>query len=449
MSVIDPAAKTMSCGASAETAARKNIDVCLLGASLDTGNLGVSALAESSIKIILNRCPGANVTIFGGRSQIEHRMRLFDREVCVTNIPLRFCKNIFLPDHYCRFFLHALLFKVLGRKRARKLFAGRNPYVSAIREADMVVDILGGDSFSDIYGLFGFMQSFLIRWLIVMFKKKLVMLPQTYGPFKHRLARILAKHVLKHAGKIYSRDRAGLEYVRNLLGPRNAGAPIEFCPDVAFVLDAHHPQNSDVIRLEEMRKTRGVLVGLNASGLLWSGGFTRDNMFDLRVNYPDLLGGVIERLMQNENVVILLVPHVFSPERTVEDDPHACRQLYDSVRARYSDRVFLLDGAYDQNQIKYLIGTCDFFIGSRMHSCIAALSQCVPALGLAYSRKFHGVFESVGVEEFAVDMRHATTDEVLTTVDAAFKKRKATAEHLKAVIPGIQAQVLNMFNGVS
>jgi len=40
-------------------------------------------------------------------------------------------------------------------------------------------------------------------------------------------------------------------------------------------------------------------------------------------------------------------------------------------------------------------------------------------------------------------------DEVLSTVDAAFKKRKATAEHLRAVIPGIQAQVLNMFNGVS
>ncbi|MBW2647335.1 MAG: hypothetical protein JRE23_14395 [Deltaproteobacteria bacterium] len=28
--------------------------------------------------------------------------------------------------------------------------------------------------------------------------------------------------------------------------------------------------------------------------------------------------------------------------------------------------------------MKYSIGLCDFFIGARMHSAIAALSQCAP-----------------------------------------------------------------------
>ena len=47
---------------------------------------------------------------------------------------------------------------------------------------------------------------------------------------------------------------------------------------------------------------------------------------------------------------------------------------------------------------KAVIGQCDFFIGSRMHACIAALSQGVPCVGVAYSMKFAGVFDTVGME---------------------------------------------------
>ena len=60
---------------------------------------------------------------------------------------------------------------------------------------------------------------------------------------------------------------------------------------------------------------------------------------------------------------------------------------------------------YDQHEIKGVIGRCDFFIGSRMHACIAALSQGVPCVGVAYSMKFEGVFASVGMGEGVVDGR--------------------------------------------
>lgn len=444
-----PAAEAISCRTCNATGARKSVEVCLLGASFDTYNMGVSALAESSIKVILNSCPNANVNILGGRSQDEYRMKLFNREVRVKNVPLRFCRNVFLPDHYCRFFLYVLLFKVLRSDRLQRLLTGRNPYVKAIHEADVVVDIVGGDSFSDIYGLFGFMRSFLARWLVILFGKKLIMLPQTYGPFNHLLTRTLAKYILRHASKIYSRDVPGLAYARNLLGCKNAGTKIEFCPDVAFVLDAQEPRHPDVSLLQEVRKKGDVLVGLNVSGLLWNGGHTRDNMFALGVEYPKLVHSIVERLLQNDKVVVLLVPHVSAPEGTVESDPQACRHIYENARGKYSDRVFLVQGVHNQNEIKYLIGMCNFFIGSRMHSCIAALSQCIPAVGLAYSKKFYGVFQSIGVEKLAIDLRHATTDEILTSVARAFEQREATAGHLKAVIPDIQAQVLRMFDGLS
>ena len=426
------------------------MDVCLVGVSFDTGNMGVSALAESSIKLILKSYPHANVRLLDGRDECERKIMLFDREVVVENIPLRFCKNVLLPNHYCRYFLHAVLSKLLPSERLRRRLAARNTHVKMIRDATVVVDVGAGDSFSDIYGVLRFLRHFLIRWLLVVFEKKLIMFPQTYGPFDHSLTRKLAKHILKHSSKIYSRDAGGLEYVKALLGQANGEKGIEFCPDVAFILDAHRPKEFDWTLLD---KTRGggcsSLVGINVSGLLANGGYTRKNMFGLSVDYQEMVCGVIDLLLQNEDVAVLLVPHVFAPEGAVESDPQACRRIYDTVRIKHGDRVLLLEGTFNQNEIKYLIGMCSLFIGSRMHSCIAALSQCIPAVGLAYSRKFQGVFESIGVQQCAVDLSDTTMDDVLKTVDGAFKERKAIATHLQGVVPGIQAQVLRMFDSVS
>ena len=65
----------------------------------------------------------------------------------------------------------------------------------------------------------------------------------------------------------------------------------------------------------------------------------------------------------------------------------------------------IVDREYDQHEIKGVIGMCDFFVGSRMHACIGALSQGIPCVGVAYSMKFRGVFESVGVADWVVDSR--------------------------------------------
>jgi hypothetical protein len=44
---------------------KRNMKICMLGASFDTGNMGVSALAESSIKYILNRQPNVEIILLG------------------------------------------------------------------------------------------------------------------------------------------------------------------------------------------------------------------------------------------------------------------------------------------------------------------------------------------------------------------------------------------------
>lgn len=50
---------------------KSSFKVCLLGASLDTGNMGVSALAASVIKLVLAKKLNAKITLVIGNRQSE------------------------------------------------------------------------------------------------------------------------------------------------------------------------------------------------------------------------------------------------------------------------------------------------------------------------------------------------------------------------------------------
>lgn len=104
-----------------------------------------------------------------------------------------------------------------------------------------------------------------------------------------------------------------------------------------------------------------------------------------------------------------------------------------------------MTGAYNQNEIKYLIGRCDFFIGARMHACIAALSQCIPTVSIAYSDKFIGVMKSIGMESYCVDPRTQETGEITACLNDALAAQAETRALLRQTIPRVRQTVLGLF----
>ena len=429
---------------------KKNMKICLLGASFETGNMGVSALAESSIKVILNYWPEAEITLLGvGYTPHEDRFFISDREVHIKTLPIRFSKNIFLPYHFLVFVLYGLLSKVLPGSALKNALVNSNSYYKTLCETDLAVDITGGDSFSDIYGFRRFFLGFLCKWLVMFSGIQLVLLPQAYGPFRGRLARAMAKHILKRASLVYSRDQAGIEYVNKLLNKGAKNGKVQFAPDVAFVLDAFKPKQLDIEPSANIRAQSSIVIGLNISGLLFNGGYTRNNMFGLKSNYCELIYAVIEMFLKDKNTALLLISHVFPPAGyEVESDPDACRHVYEIGAAEYRDRIFLASGKYNHNEIKYIIGLCDFFIGSRMHSCIAALSQGIPAVGLAYSGKFLGVFNSLGIGDLAIDIKTEEESVILSRTKEAFMNRDKIAAGLRNRLPVVQRKVLSLFQNI-
>ncbi len=431
---------------------RKPLHIVLLGASFRTGNLGVNALAESTIKILLHQWPQTEVTLLGsGYDPEQFVLPLGERQVQIQGVPIRFSRKLTLPYHFLWFALYGVLARVLPWRGARRRLFARNAYCRTLHEAHLAVDITGGDSFSDIYGVRRFLLGFLRKWLVLLYGKDLVLMPQTYGPFRRAVCRHLARHILKRSKRVYTRDTAGLEYLSRLLGRAGTEGKVLFAPDVAFVLDARKPAVLDVDGVELARTKGSVLVGLNVSGLIYYGGYTGHNEFGLKADYKGLIDKIVNLLLSKPDTLLLLVPHVIPIGGfggNVENDLTACLDVHERFSKLHPGRLFVARGRYDHCETKHIIGMCDFFIGTRMHACIAALSQGIPAVGLAYSQKFRGVFESVGVGELAVEMREANVEESVAAVDKAFTARRTVAERLRQTVPAVQQQVLTLLENV-
>jgi colanic acid/amylovoran biosynthesis protein len=106
---------------------------------------------------------------------------------------------------------------------------------------------------------------------------------------------------------------------------------------------------------------------------------------------------------------------------------------------------FAIAEPLNERELKWVIGRTQFFIGSRMHACIAALSQCVPAVGLAYSAKFLGVFESAGVGRTIVDLRKCDAAEVVASVARAWMQRTELRGELQERVASLQSMVPETF----
>src|SRR5687768_14293913 len=134
-------------------------------------------------------------------------------------------------------------------------------------------------------------------------------------------------------------------------------------------------------------------------------------MFGLRLDYRMCVKRIAQQLSLEDCSRNMLVFHTFAQESTAQSDSAVCRDLIRQLPPTLRSRVHLVTDEYDQHEIKGIIGMCDFFIGARMHACIAALSQGIPTVAVAYSRKFAGVFETVGAENWVIDGRTQSVQE--------------------------------------
>ena len=297
--------------------------------------------------------------------------------------------------------------QIKNKKKYKEYQATKKAY----QEADFILDIGQGDSFADIYGKRRFDWIFSQYRLGMKYKKPYCILPQTIGPFKDASIRTQACKGISYAKCVMARDKQSYDYVKELLPDKSVTEII----DVAFFMPFNRKEfNKDFIH-----------VGLNVSALLWHGGYTRDNQFGLKVDYPSLVRSIIDYFLKQANVKVHLIPHVVGSERHVENDYAVSFDLYEE----YSHPNLILSPLFlDPIVAKSYIAGMDFFMGARMHSTIAAFSSEVPVFPMAYSRKFNGLFTDTLQYPYMADMKVQSEAEILAGIKQCYEQKDKLKE---------------------
>jgi len=403
--------------------------------------MGVSALSVTLIRAILKKWPSARITLLvSGECQDSYELMIEGEEKQIPIINNRFLFEESLRKNVFWILSLAWLQKVVPSKQLKKRIIFSNEFLKALYEADLVCDIFSGDSFSDIYGVRRFLRLSLSRIVALVLGIQLVMLPQTYGPYKSRIAQMVARLIVKHSKLIYARDLEGDACIKNLLGDTGIKKRVRYCPDLAFSLEPELPSHQNIQPpIEEVPDAS--LIGINVSGLLYGVGCLENYDFQIKGDYRTLVHNLADRFLQETTAHILLVPHTFSLSEVGDCDPPACREVFSFIHDIYPGRVHIIDEEYNQNEIKALIGTCSFFVGSRMHACIAAMSQGIPTVGVAYSDKFQGVFDIMGVGDMVLDARKFDEETISENVMMHYRNNGNAKKILDEKIGPVRTQI--------
>ncbi|QNN24885.1 hypothetical protein HED60_22255 [Planctomycetales bacterium ZRK34] len=418
--------------------------ICVFGCALQTENLGVDALGTSILKGIHMAFPEARITMQDWSGCTQGSVQTQAGEIDYECLPVFRAESLRRRNGTAHLEAVAPWFGRMPRALAR-LLAGYNPTLKKLLQTDVVLDISAGDSFADIYGIGGFHGQALYKEVVLALGVPLILMPQTYGPFENATSIQRARHILSRSTMIASREEHGLEDIEHLCGSDHP--PVVRCPDVAFLLDPMPiPENDEPFLKRRDEHER--LIGLNISGLLCSD----QKDFGFRVSYVELIRRIVHWAMRQSNTRLLLVPHVIdkgvarrSDGKSEMHDTASCRNFYQEFSSKYGNRIGCLGGPYLASQTKYAVGCCDFFIGARMHSCIAGVSQAVPTVTLAYSKKALGLMKQLGVPETVVDMRSLDEAECVEQIDANYQNRQAINDHLSQRLPQFIGEVERFF----
>ncbi|MEE8603047.1 polysaccharide pyruvyl transferase family protein [Euzebya tangerina] len=385
--------------------------ICLFGASDDTGNLGVSALMTGTLLGLAKRHPMMHMTVFdhglghrdGELTAPDGQTVPFDRRGARIGRRYHRAENLWTMSLAARI-------GGWGNARAR-----------AVTDADVVLDISGGDSFTDLYGQRRFDQVIKSKLLALRCGTPLVLLPQTYGPFRQERNRNAAADVLRRSTLAYARGADGFRALQDLLGNDFDPTRHRQGVDVALTMPPR-PVNNVVGQL--VRRDGRPIIGLNVSGLLF-GRTTR--RYDLTIAYDRAILELVQRLLANSDARIVLIPHVTGQG---ESDAGANRRVADVIAD--PARVVAAPPGLDAQSTKWLISQTDWFCGTRMHATIAALSTGTPVAAIAYSHKTREVFETCGIPDEVADARELSTTELVDQLWGSWTRRDLVTAQLAA-----------------
>lgn len=334
-------------------------------------------------------------------------------------------KTIFISGiSASKIFLKFLLYKASG---------GFIPIKNEYKDYDVIVDLYT-DGPNEHYGLIMAVFPLFNAALAILSGKPILISASSIGPFRKLETKGLAKLVLNNVDMILAREAITKNYLESF----GINKPkIYLTADHAFLMKPSSKERIDeIFDIEGIDKNEKLIIGISPSRLIHKYAFPeiaeKEKKYDA---YVDAMVKTVQYISEKYGGLALLIPHSSAASALApnEDDHIISKEIYEHVKDKI--KIKLLEGDYDADELKGVIGRSQIFIGFRMHPTIASTSMGVPTLAIVYGHKSHGIIgKMMGQEEYIIEIEKYNPTEFLSQiknkVDDLFENRENVQKEL-------------------
>jgi len=361
-------------------------------------NRGCEALVRGTLDAIAYAFPDEEVII-----ELHSEDPHFDQETFETAFT-RYYRQLpsVVQNHSHRPRLNRLVYTAiqLAEQMAPRSF-GRFKSFSHMRKADLII-VTGGDVLTSDYGAFPCYSAPLHLG------PPCVILAHTIGEFT-AADEAYWNASLANLALCTVRESLSKAYIERI----SPGLKVEQYADLAFALEP-----SSVERVREILEVEhrfpmdgGEMIALSVSAGILS--FKKD--VDSAAYFDALVRFVDRRNAEGKRIV--LVPHV-QDRAAHNNDLFACLSIL--RRVARPDMNVALSTPLDAAEFKAVIGRTSCLLGARTHATIASMSQGIPTVAIAYSRKAWGIMHDFYGEENARALTLAVESMTADGLEAAY-----------------------------
>ncbi len=240
--------------------------------------------------------------------------------------------------------------------------------------------------------------------------KKVILLPQAFGPFTSDALVSAMKTILTHADLVFAREKQSYEYLREV---KPDAVSLRQAPDFTNLVTGVLPRSRELDGLK-------TCVVVNNKMLEMTGAEGE--------RYVPLMTTLTRHLARCGLAPFLLVHEGEKDLALAQEVQRGAQEAGQEVPLWQED---------DPVAVKGIIGQCQGLISSRFHGLVSGLSQGVPSLGTGWSHKYQMLFEDYGCPENLIDLRQddaAALQQLSHLTDETKRQALAerTAEHAKA-----------------
>ncbi|WBL44325.1 polysaccharide pyruvyl transferase family protein [Algoriphagus halophytocola] len=200
--------------------------------------------------------------------------------------------------------------------------------------------------------------------------KKVILLPQAFGPFTSQDLVEKMQVILNQADLIFARDEKSLSYLNGLT---SNSINLRLAPDFTNLLHPGHSLNNGSYQ--------------NRIAIIPNQKMLETDKEDQNHLYPSYLEAVVS-ILQNRGESPFFLIH----------ESRKDGQISDLVNSKLGNRIDVIRED-DPLKVKGIIGASKAVVTSRFHGLVSALSQCVPSLSTGWSHKYQELLKDYDYQE--------------------------------------------------